>query len=104
VVYETMGFRFYILTEPHPITGRRRVIGFFSKEKKSWDEYNLACILVLPPYHRRGLGKMLIAFSYELARREMKMGSPEKRLLLEFPPCVQQVQTNNWYSVVGPRP
>jgi GNAT superfamily N-acetyltransferase len=78
VVYETMGFRFYIHTAPGP-TNRRRVTGFFSKEKKSWDDNNLGCILVLPPYHRQGIGKTLIAFSYELSRREQKIGSPEKR-------------------------
>jgi histone acetyltransferase MYST1 len=78
VVYETMGFRFYIHTTSDPTSGRR-VTGFFSKEKKSWDDYNLGCILVLPPYQRQGIGKTLIAFSYELSRREKKMGSPEKR-------------------------
>jgi GNAT superfamily N-acetyltransferase len=85
VVYETMGFRFYIHTVPNPTSGRRHVTGFFSKEKKSWDDYNLACILVLSPYHRQGIGKTLIAFSYELSRREKKMGSPEKRKVPVFP-------------------
>ncbi|KAA8898810.1 histone acetyltransferase, MYST family [Sphaerosporella brunnea] len=80
VVYETAGFRFYLSTSLNPHTHRRRVTGFFSKEKKSWDDYNLACILVLPPYHRQGLGKTLVAFSYELSRREKKMGSPERPL------------------------
>jgi len=55
------------------------VLGFFSKEKISWDDYNLACILVFPPFQKKGLGKLLIAFSYELSRLAGKMGSPEKR-------------------------
>jgi len=36
--------------------------------------------LILPPYQRQGYGKFLIAFSYELSKRENKVGSPEKPL------------------------
>lgn len=32
------------------------------KEKHSEESYNLACILTLPPYQRKGYGKFLIAF------------------------------------------
>ena len=32
------------------------------QEKKSQDDYNLACILTLPPYQRKGYGKLMIAF------------------------------------------
>ena len=32
------------------------------KEKHSKESYNLACILTLPPYQRKGYGKFLIAF------------------------------------------
>ena len=42
--------------------------------------YNLACILTLPPYQRKGYGKFLIRFSYELSKIEEKVGSPEKPL------------------------
>jgi hypothetical protein len=28
-------------------------VGYFSKEKNSPDDYNLACILTLPPYQRK---------------------------------------------------
>ncbi|KAI8454900.1 acyl-CoA N-acyltransferase, partial [Phakopsora pachyrhizi] len=46
------------------------VLGFFSKEKFSFDGYNLACIVTFPPYQKRGFGTLLIEFSYELDRFE----------------------------------
>ena len=36
-------------------------MGYFSKEKHSPEEYNLACILTLPPFQRKGYGKFLIS-------------------------------------------
>ena len=42
---------------------------YFSKEKVSSEEYNLACLLTLPPYQRKGYGRFLISFSYELSRK-----------------------------------
>lgn len=56
------------------------LLGYFSKEKQSSEEYNVACILTLPQHQRMGYGKMLIAFSYELSKIEKKTGSPEKPL------------------------
>lgn len=38
------------------------IVGYFSKEKHSPDDFNLACILVLPSHQRKGFGKFLIAF------------------------------------------
>ncbi|CAK7264063.1 SAS complex subunit [Sporothrix epigloea] len=57
---------------------RPRVVGFFSKEKMSWDNNNLACILVFPPWQRKGLGALLMGISYEVSRREGVLGGPEK--------------------------
>ena len=88
------------------------IVGYFSKEKESAEEYNVACILTLPSYQenfqivktqsffflifsrnfcheilplwkfekRRGYGRLLIEFSYELSKLEKKQGTPEKPL------------------------
>ncbi|OTB02065.1 hypothetical protein M426DRAFT_323012 [Hypoxylon sp. CI-4A] len=57
---------------------RPQVVGFFSKEKLSWDNNNLACILVFPPWQRKGLGALLMGVSYEISRQEGVLGGPEK--------------------------
>ncbi|KAI8822428.1 acyl-CoA N-acyltransferase [Fimicolochytrium jonesii] len=89
VFYDIEPFLFYILTESSSPSASRSsadasegdaVVGYFSKEKVSFDGYNLACILVLPPFQRRGFGRMLIEFSYELSKHQHRIGSPEKPL------------------------
>ncbi|XP_043955871.1 histone acetyltransferase KAT8 isoform X1 [Gambusia affinis] len=76
--FDVEPFIFYILTE---VTKQgAHIVGYFSKEKESPDGNNVACILTLPPYQRRGYGKFLIAFSYELSKLENAVGSPEKPL------------------------
>jgi hypothetical protein len=44
----------------------------------SWDNNNLACILVFPPWQRKSLGSILMGVSYEISRREEILGGPEK--------------------------
>lgn len=61
----------------------QRVVGFFSKEKISWDNYNLACIAIFPPFQKRGLGKLLIEYSYYLSRISNSIGTPERPLSTE---------------------
>ncbi|KAF1751495.1 hypothetical protein GCK72_018049 [Caenorhabditis remanei] len=76
--YDTDPFLFYVLTEEDE--KGHHIVGYFSKEKESADEYNVACILVLPPFQKKGYGSLLIEFSYELSKIEQKTGSPEKPL------------------------
>mmetsp|Transcript_103220 Transcript_103220/g.296370 ORF Transcript_103220/g.296370 Transcript_103220/m.296370 type:complete len:390 (-) Transcript_103220:764-1933(-) len=76
--YDVDPFLFYVMCEYdergfHPA-------GFYSKEKFSDVGYNLACILTFPCYQRKGYGRFLISFSYELSKKEFKVGSPEKPL------------------------
>lgn len=105
VYFDVTGFHYFLLvyTPPHsshgqPNTGnnhtneddgvhrkqqqhhppRGQVVGFFSKEKMSWDNNNLACILVFPPWQRKGLGTLLMGVSYEISKREGVIGGPEK--------------------------
>lgn len=76
--YDVDLFLFYILCECDD--RGCHMVGYFSKEKHSEEGYNLACILTLPPYQRKGYGKFLIAFSYELSKKEGKVGTPERPL------------------------
>ncbi|KAJ1563744.1 Histone acetyltransferase [Nowakowskiella sp. JEL0078] len=76
--YDVDPFIFYLMTR-NDNTGCH-LLGYFSKEKLSAENYNVACILTLPQYQRMGYGKLLIAFSYELTKIERKTGSPEKPL------------------------
>jgi len=83
--YDPSPFFFFLICERYPdqtvaSTIRFRPVGYFSKEKESPDQYNLACILTLPPYQRKGYGKFIISLSYEISKREGKVGSPEKPL------------------------
>ena len=76
--FDVEPFIFYILCEVDKYGAH--IVGYFSKEKESPDGNNVACILTLPPYQRKGYGKLLIAFSYELSKMEQVTGSPEKPL------------------------
>ncbi len=72
---ETEIFLFYVLTEY--VDGAYHFVGYYSKQKESVEGYNLNCIFVLPFYQRKGYGKFLITFSFELSLIEGKLGTPE---------------------------
>jgi GNAT superfamily N-acetyltransferase len=77
------GFTYFLLVyTPSPAqlgnASAPSICGFFSKEKMSWDNNNLACILVFPPWQRKGLGALLMGVSYEISKREKVIGGPEK--------------------------
>ncbi|PAA73031.1 hypothetical protein BOX15_Mlig008892g1 [Macrostomum lignano] len=76
--FDVEPFLFYVLCQ------RRQdgwyLLGYFSKEKRSAQRYNLSCIMTLPCYQRRGYGRFLIDFSYLLSRRELLPGTPERPL------------------------
>ncbi|TKY86492.1 hypothetical protein EX895_004641 [Sporisorium graminicola] len=76
--YDVDPFLFYCMVKRDD-TGCH-LLGYFSKEKDSAENYNVACILTLPQHQRHGYGKLLIEFSYELSKIEKKLGSPEKPL------------------------
>ena len=88
IYYDTYPFFFYVLCE-EDVEGSH-IVGYFSKDKDSQEGYNLACICSMPFVQRTGYGKFLISFSYELSKREGKVGarrcvnrqigSPEKPL------------------------
>ncbi|KAK4131073.1 acyl-CoA N-acyltransferase [Trichocladium antarcticum] len=94
VFFDVTGFQYYLLVHTPPPAGpidpdpdadiaaveppRGQIVGFFSKEKMSWDNNNLACILIFPPWQRKGLGALLMGVSYEISRREGLLGGPEK--------------------------
>lgn len=56
------------------------------KEKLSYDDFNLACIVTFPPFQGRAFGKLLIEFSYLLTRHPstrpatLSPGTPERPL------------------------
>lgn len=59
--YDVDPFLFYVMTE---FDNRGfHIVGYFSKEKYSREGFNVACILTLPPYQKKGYGRLLIEFS-----------------------------------------
>ncbi|KAK2743257.1 hypothetical protein FQN57_004946 [Myotisia sp. PD_48] len=84
VFFDVSSFLYYILVYTNPNDpSDRHILGYFSKEKMSWDANNLACILIFPPYQHKQLGKLLMGISYKLSAWEWEggvIGGPEKPL------------------------
>ncbi|KAL2860759.1 putative histone acetyltransferase (MysT1) [Aspergillus lucknowensis] len=85
VFFDVLSFLYYLLvfTDPNDVHKSYHILGFFSKEKLSWDANNLACILIFPPYQRKQLGKLLMGVSYRLSgweRDSSLIGGPERPL------------------------
>ncbi|RDW73735.1 histone acetyltransferase-2 [Coleophoma crateriformis] len=79
VFFDVYSFNYFLLVHTPPSNpAKPQIVGFFSKEKMSWDNNNLACILIFPPWQKKGLGALLMAVSYEISRREGILGGPEK--------------------------
>lgn len=54
-----------------------KLIGFFSRLKE-WFDFNVAVIFILPQVQGNGYGRFLIDLSYELTKREGRVGTPER--------------------------
>ncbi|EAS36546.1 histone acetyltransferase [Coccidioides immitis RS] len=86
VCFDVSGFLFYLLVYIDPDNpDAHHILGYFSKEKMSWDANNLACILIFPPYQHNQLGKFLMGISYKLSTWEWErgigsIGGPERPL------------------------
>jgi hypothetical protein len=81
VFFDVTTFLYYVLYYKDPALKKEepRPVGFFSKEKLSWDSNNLACICVFPPWQKRGFGQVLMGVSYALSKFDGRLGGPEKR-------------------------
>ncbi|CAF4746286.1 unnamed protein product [Pieris macdunnoughi] len=102
--YDVEPFLFYVMTTAD---GEGcHIIGYFSKEKNSFLNYNVSCILTLPPYQRQGYGRLLIDFSYLLTKEEGKVGSPETPLsdlgLISYRSYWREVILNQLCIAEGP--
>jgi hypothetical protein len=61
LLYDVEPFLFYVMTEADD--DGAHFIGYYSKEKRSPNNYNVSCIMTLPVRQRRGWGNLLIDFS-----------------------------------------
>lgn len=76
--YDVEGFIFYVLCECDQ--NGAHIAAYFSRELNSADGNILACITTLPPYQKKGYGRLLISLSYEIAKRLRRSGGPERPL------------------------
>jgi histone acetyltransferase MYST1 len=73
------GFVFYVCVEFDRNGLHFR--GYFCRQINQVETTTLlSCIMVLPPFQRKGIGRMLIAMAYEIAKRMKVIGGPERPL------------------------
>uniref|UniRef100_A0A672R5Y2 Histone acetyltransferase n=1 Tax=Sinocyclocheilus grahami TaxID=75366 RepID=A0A672R5Y2_SINGR len=88
--YDVEPFLFYVMTEADN-TGCH-LVGYFSKEKNSFLNYNVSCILTMPQYMRQGYGKMLIDFSeYMLSLYDPNTNRLTDYRLYKYWPCFMDI-------------
>ena len=68
IYFDVSPFKFYIITENDDKSSH--FVGYFSKELSSLSDFNLACIMVLPPFQKNGYGQFLISLSYYFSKKE----------------------------------
>ena len=78
IYFDVSNFKFYVLFENDLKSGH--IVGYFSKEVYELSENNLNCIMILPPFQKKGYGHFLISLSYFLAKRLGKICTPETPL------------------------
>lgn len=75
--YDVDQFNYYVLCECDDYGAH--IAAFYSVEI-TMSENILSCIVVLPPYQKKGYGRLLISLSYEIARRSGICSGPERPL------------------------
>lgn len=75
IYFDVEPFKFFVLTENDE--DGNHLVGYFSKEISDCSEFNLACIMVLPPFQKLGYGQLLISLSYYFSKQKNKIGTPE---------------------------
>ena len=78
IYFDVSPFKFYVLFEKD--NNGYHIVGYFSKEMSDSSEFNLSCIMILPPFQRKGYGQFLISLSYYLSNKLHKISSPETPL------------------------
>ena len=78
IYFDVSPFKFYVLYEKD--NNGYHIVGYFSKEMSDSSEFNLSCIMILPPFQRKGYGQFLISLSYFLSNKLNKISSPETPL------------------------
>lgn len=75
--FDVDSFNYYLLCECDDYGAH--LAAFYSVESRMV-ENNLSCIVVLPPYQKKGYGRLLVSLSYEISYRSGVILGPERPL------------------------